>query len=165
MIVQLAKVFRHLLVHSEKTFGSLQEELEFLRTYLEIEKVRFGNRLIVEFDISAPAATAIIPSLILQPLVENALKHGLAPKRGQHRLIIRAARGQDTLSLSVEDNGIGFAEATKIMGTKTGGIRVGLHNVRERLRTTYGDRASLQLENIAQGGSRATVVIPVSDAV
>jgi two-component system LytT family sensor kinase len=162
MVVRLAKVFRHLLTHSEKSFSSLQEEIEFLRTYLEIEKVRFGARLTVEFDISEDAVTATVPSLILQPLVENALKHGLAAKRGDNQLIIRAGRIADALSLSVEDNGVGISEAINAVRPE-GTSGVGLRNIRERLRTIYGHRASLVLENIAQGGSRALVIIPVVD--
>jgi two-component system, LytTR family, sensor kinase len=163
MVVRLAKVFRHLLTHSEKSFSSLQEEIEFLQTYLEIEKVRFGERLTVEFEIGEAVATATVPSLILQPLVENALKHGLAPKRGDNQLIIRADRIADALSLSVEDNGIGISNAIHAMQPEGSGV--GLRNIRERLRTIYGNRASLVLENIAQGGSRASVIIPVADTI
>ena len=162
MVVRLAKVFRHLLAHSEKSFSSLQEEIEFLRTYLEIEQVRFGERLTVAFEISESVAAATVPSLILQPLVENALKHGLAPKRGDNRLVIRANRVDGALSLSVEDNGVGIAEAGNLMRFE-GASGIGLRNVRERLRTLYGNRASLVLENIDRGGSRALVIIPVAD--
>jgi len=162
MVVQLAKVFRHLLAHSEKSFSSLQEEIEFLRTYLEIEKVRFGERLTVEFDISEAAATATVPSLILQPLVENALKHGLATKRGDNLLVIRADRQADALSVSVEDNGVGIPESIDAKPAASAG-GVGLRNIRERLRTIYGHRASLVLENTARGGSRALIVIPVME--
>jgi two-component system LytT family sensor kinase len=164
MVVRLAKVFRHLLTHSEKSFSSLREEIEFLRTYLEIEQVRFGERLTVEFEISESVAAATVPSLILQPLVENALKHGLAPKRGDNQLIIRADRVDGALSLSVEDNGVGIAVASNVMQLD-GMSGVGLRNVRERLRTLYGNRASLVLENIARGGSRALVIIPVADTL
>jgi two-component system LytT family sensor kinase len=162
MVVQLAKVFRHLLTHSEKSFSSLQEEIEFLRTYLDIEKVRFGERLSVEFDIGVDASAATVPSLILQPLVENALKHGLATKRGDNQLTIRAGRVAGALSLSVEDNGVGISAAADV-AQRDGASGVGLRNIRERLRTIYGSRASLVLENIAQGGSRALVIIPVAD--
>jgi two-component system LytT family sensor kinase len=162
MVVQLAKVFRHLLTHSEKSFSSLQEEIEFLRTYLDIEKVRFGERLSIEFDIGVDASSATVPSLILQPLVENALKHGLATKRGDNQLIIRAGRVSGALSLSVEDNGVGISAAADV-AQRDGASGVGLRNIRERLRTIYGSRASLVLENIAQGGSRALVIIPVAD--
>lgn len=162
MVVQLAKVFRHLLTHSEKSFSSLQDELEFLRTYLDIEKVRFGERLRVEFDIDEDVVTATLPSLILQPLVENALKHGLAAKRGDNQLIIRASRVADALSVSVEDNGVGLPKRIDTL-RPDGASGVGLRNVRERLRTIYGPRASLALENIAKGGSRALVIIPVAD--
>lgn len=159
MIVRLARVFRHLLTHSEKSFTSLHEEVEFLRTYLEIEKVRFGERLTIEFDISDAVAAATVPCLILQPLVENALKHGLAAKRGDNQLIIRADRIADSLSLSVEDNGVGISESIDTVHPR-GANGVGLRNIRERLRTIYGHRASLVLENVSQGGSRALVIIP-----
>lgn len=161
MTVQLAKVFRHVLTHSDKSFSSLREEIEFLSTYLEIEKVRFGQRLRIEFDISETAAGATVPSLILQPLVENALKHGLAPKLGDNELVIRAARTGDSLSLSVEDNGVGIRERRNLTPDNSTGI--GLRNVRERLRTIYGQRASLVVENISGGGSRALVMIPVRE--
>ncbi|MET0535316.1 MAG: histidine kinase [Steroidobacter sp.] len=164
MVVRLAKVFRHLLTHSEKSFSSLQEEIDFLRTYLDIEKVRFGERLTVEFDISETVGAATVPSLILQPLVENALKHGLATKRGDNQLIIRADRIADELSLSVEDNGVGLSKAIDSQ-RPYGASGVGLRNIRQRLRTIYGSRASLVLENVAQGGSRALVIIPVTDTV
>jgi two-component system, LytTR family, sensor kinase len=164
MVVRLAKVFRHLLTHSERSFSSLQEEVEFLRTYLEIEQVRFGERLTVEFKISEAVAAATVPSLILQPLVENALKHGLAPKRGGNQLIIRADRVDDGISLSVEDNGVGLSTAmSAIQLEATSGV--GLRNIRERLRALYGSRASLVLENIARGGSRALMIIPIADTV
>jgi len=163
MTVQLAKVFRHVLTHSDKSFSSLQEEIDFLRTYLEIEKVRFGERLRIEFDINEAVAGATVPSLILQPLVENALKHGLAPKVGDNELIIRAGRSGGFLSLSVEDNGVGLREKDNVPSkTSTG---VGLRNVRERLRTIYGQRASLVLESISDGGSRALVKIPAGETL
>jgi signal transduction histidine kinase len=163
MMVQLAKVFRHVLTHSDKSFSSLQEEVEFLHTYLEIEKVRFGQRLRIEFDISETAADATVPSLILQPLVENALKHGLAPKVGDNELIIRADRIGSFLCLSVEDNGVGIRESKPALSESSTGV--GLRNVRERLRTIYGQRASLVLEDISDGGSRARVMIPTGETV
>lgn len=155
MIVQLGKVFRHLLTHSEKSFSSLREELEFLRTYLEIERLRFGKRLRIEFDVDEHVVTTTVPSLILQPLVENALKHGLAAKRGDNQLIIRASRNDDALLLAVEDNGIGLSAVRPKVASG-----IGLRNIRERLRTIYGPRATLALENMTRGGSRALIIIP-----
>src|SRR5206468_3565838 len=90
MTVRLAGVFRHVLAHSCRPLTTVDDEMEFLRTYLYIEEVRFGDRLQVVFDVAAEIGGARIPSLILQPLVENALKHGLAPKPGPGRLWIRA---------------------------------------------------------------------------
>jgi two-component system LytT family sensor kinase len=162
MTVRLAKVFRHVLTHADQSFSSIEEEIDFLRTYLEIEKVRFGDRLRVRFEIDAEVVGAPVPSLILQPLVENALKHGLAPKLGNNELVIRALRCGDLISLSVEDNGVGLGNDFEHKATSTG---VGLSNVEERLRTIYGSQARLVLEDVPQGGSRATVQIPTAGVI
>jgi two-component system LytT family sensor kinase len=158
MTVRLAKVFRHVLTHADRSFSSIEEEIDFVRTYLEIEEVRFGDRLRIQFDVSEAVAGTTVPSLILQPLVENALKHGLAPKLGDNELIIRVGLSDGFLSLSVEDNGVGLRNTSdRNPGASTG---VGLRNVEERLHTIYGQRASLVLENVPRGGSRAVVLIP-----
>ena len=95
MTLRLASVFRHVLAHSSRSMTTIREEMEFLRTYLYIEEARFGDRLRVNFDVAPEAAGQSIPSLILQPLVENAMKHGLGPKPGpgQH-LDLGANRGR-----------------------------------------------------------------------
>ena len=92
MTLRLASVFRHVLAHSCRPLTSIREEIEFLRTYLYIEEARFGDRLQVEIDMAPEIAGASIPSLILQPLVENALKHGLGPKPGPGPLVDLGAR-------------------------------------------------------------------------
>ena len=93
MTLRLASVFRHVLAHSSRPLTTIRDEIEFLRTYLYIEEARFGDRLRVEIEVAPEAAGEAIPSLILQPLVENALKHGLGPKPGPGRLWISVARG------------------------------------------------------------------------
>ena len=154
MTVRLAGVFRHVLAHSSRAFTSVRDEMEFLRTYLYIEEARFGERLRVEMDVSPLVAGESIPSLILQPLVENALKHGLAPKTGQGHLWIYAHPDGERLCLRVEDDGLGpSAGGSTHMGH-------GLTNIAERLRTLYQDRASVTLEPRPGGGSRATILIP-----
>jgi two-component system LytT family sensor kinase len=158
MTVRLAKVFRHVLTHTDRSFSTVEEEIDFVRTYLEIEKVRFGDRLSVQIDVSEAAEAATVPSLILQPLVENALKHGLAPKLGANRLIIRGSLTQGYLCLSVEDNGVGFSRVERENVVPSTGL--GLRNVEERLRTIYGAKGTLVLQNMALGGSRATVQFP-----
>ena len=157
MTLRLAKIFRHVLIHADQPFSSIEEEISFLRTYLEIEKVRFGERLKIEFDVNESVTQLSVPTLILQPLVENALKHGLAAKLGQSELKIRANRKENVLLLSVEDNGVGMKGKSK-PGQSFG---VGLRNVKERLQTVYGNLATFSFESTPQLGSRALVEIPI----
>ncbi len=96
-----------MLTYHDCPFSSINEEISFLETYLEIEKVRFGDRLQVNFDIQESVAHLSVPTLILQPLVENSIKHGLGQKVGENQLIIRARQQMDYLEITVEDNGVG----------------------------------------------------------
>jgi two-component system LytT family sensor kinase len=157
MTLRLAKVFRHVLAHSARPLTTVRDELEFLRTYLYIEEVRFADRLRVTIEAPPEAESAQIPSLILQPLVENALKHGLAPKPGPGRLWVRAEAGSGAVKLTVEDDGMGLDDGCGAPG-------VGLTNVAERLRTLYRDRASVTLEAREGGGVRATILLPKDSA-
>ena len=163
--VRLAKVFRYVLLHADQPLSAIDEEIDFLRTYLEIEQIRFGERLLIEFDVESSIAHAAVPSLILQPLVENAIKHGVAPKVGKSRIVVQAQRRDRSILLSVEDDGIGlFANGSQSGRPLSGaGTGVGLQNVRERLQTMYGAAASLSLVHIQGGGSRATLEIPVGE--
>lgn len=165
--VRLAKIFRYILLHADQPLSAIDEEMDFLRTYLEIEQIRFGERLLVEFDVENSIAHTAVPSLILQPLVENAIKHGIAPKVGNSRILVQAQRRNGMVLLSVEDDGIGlFANGKPVvrsLSASGSGAGVGLQNVRERLHTMYGTTASLSLINIPGGGSRATLEIPVGE--
>jgi two-component system, LytTR family, sensor kinase len=175
MTVHLAKVFRHVLSNSDRQMITVGEELEFLRAYLEIEEMRFDDRLSVRFDIDAAAAAEKVPSLILQPVVENALKHGLARKIGRGALQISAACEDGFLRLAVEDNGPGFSSYREaaLAGVeanygadqpfpawKTNGNGVGLRNVTERLATIYSGHAKILFEGGNEGGSRVTLLLP-----
>ncbi|HEX8696937.1 MAG TPA: histidine kinase [Longimicrobium sp.] len=133
----------------------LELELDFLRRYLEIERVRFHDRLTVEVDVPAPLLHHPVPSLVLQPLVENAVRHGIALQPGPGRLAIRAARRGGELVLEVSDTGPG-------PGAVVRGGGVGLKNTRERLTRLYGERAALRLEAAPGGGTRAVVTLPLS---
>jgi two-component system, LytTR family, sensor kinase len=175
MTVQLAKVFRHVLSNSDRQMITVSEELEFLRAYLEIEAMRFDDRLSVSFDIDGAATNETVPSLILQPVVENALKHGLARKVGPGALRIIARREDGFLRLTVEDDGPGFTTGAPVdlasvetnhagsqpfqMG-KLNGNGVGLRNINERLATTYSGQAKVLFEHGAGGGSRVTMLLP-----
>jgi two-component system LytT family sensor kinase len=159
--VRLAGIFRYVLLHADRPFSSLDEEVSFLRTYLDIEQVRFGERLQVEFDVEASVEHAAVPSLILQPLVENAIKHGVAPKVGVSRILVQARRRGSSILLTVEDDGMGLD--TRRDRDKAFGTGVGLQNIRERLQTMYGSTATLSVTNIESGGSRAMLEIPIGE--
>jgi two-component system LytT family sensor kinase len=163
MTVLLAKVFRHVLMHSDRQLTRVAEEMDFLRTYLRIEEVRFGPRLRVRMDVAPEVSEDEIPSLILQPVVENAIKHGLAPKVGDGRLSITADRQGEFVRLAVEDDGVGSLASAEITQPKSNGV--GLKIIADRLRTLYQDRASLQFETASASGSRVTILIPRSEAV
>jgi two-component system, LytTR family, sensor kinase len=158
MTLRLASVFRHVLAHSSRPLTTIRDEMEFVRTYLYIEEARFGDRLQVQIDVDQAVAADQVPSLILQPLVENALKHGLGPKPGPGHLWISAHAQAGQLRLCVEDDGMGLTSRRDAQG-------VGLTNVAERLATLYQDRAGLTLEAREGGGCRVTLLIPRSQAV
>jgi two-component system, LytTR family, sensor kinase len=159
MIIRLAKIFRHVLTYNDRHFSSISEEISFLETYLEIEKVRFGDRLRVNFDIQESVAQLSVPTLILQPLVENSIKHGLGPKVGENQLTIRARQQSDYLELTVEDNGVGASVPVKPRDHSLTGL--GLRNVEERLQTVYRGRARFFFESQPRAGSRAQILIPI----
>jgi two-component system LytT family sensor kinase len=156
MTLRLSKVFRHVLARSSQPLTSVREEMAFLRTYLDIEEARFGTRLQVHIEVAAEVAQEPIPSLILQPLVENALKHGLAPKPGQGHLWITARAQGRHVCVHVEDDGIGLSAT----GPRRDSLGVGLSNIAQRLSTFYQGRARVALEPRESGGTRVTLLVP-----
>ncbi|MGH9203956.1 MAG: sensor histidine kinase, partial [Vicinamibacterales bacterium] len=154
MTVRLADAFRHVLAHSARPLTSIRDEIEFLRTYLYIEEARFRDRLHVSIDVAPEIADVQVPSLILQPIVENALKHGLGPKTDAGHLWISAEAWEGWIRLRVEDDGIGLNPLHQPEG-------LGLRNVAERLKTLYRDGASVTVEARETGGCRVTVLIPL----
>ena len=138
----LADLFRYTLRASKNPTVSLDEELESVRRYLAIEQTRFGKRLEIEIDVPDGLGRAAVPTLILQPLVENAVKHGAARTDGKCRIAIRAEHRGGDMVLRVTDSGPGFdsidVEAVMQRGS-------GLLNVRDRLRLTHGERAALNV--------------------
>jgi two-component system LytT family sensor kinase len=161
MIIRLAKIFRHVLTYHDRPFSSINEEISFLETYLEIEKVRFGDRLQVNFDIQESVGHLSVPTLILQPLVENSIKHGLGPKVGENQLVIRARQQTDYLELTVEDNGVGANVEKRLSQQSSTGL--GLRNVEERLQTVYRGGARFSFESQPRIGSRAQILIPIPE--
>ncbi len=155
MLELLSDVLRQVLRTDPAHEVSLAEELRFIEQYLAIEQVRFSDRLSVTFAVDNDVRDAAIPGFILQPLVENALRHGLAERSQDGIVEIGARRDGGELVLWVRDNGVGLRPANKI-----GGAGLGVANTRERLATLYGARAQLQLTESQGGGTTATVRLP-----
>ena len=141
MIARLGDFLRLTLEHSDEQLVTLQEEMEFVRCYLEIEQVRFGDRLAVQYEIEDTALSAQVPHLILQPVVENAIQHAIAPSMDLGRITITARRVDDFLRLEVRDTGPGMRTVT---GSHTG-HGVGLNNVRSRLNRLYGAKCTFEI--------------------
>jgi LytS/YehU family sensor histidine kinase len=130
----------------------LSQELDFLDDYFEIQSIRFQGRLDTEVDVPSSLYDVQVPNLILQPVVENAIKHGASQVRGVGRIEVRGRREDGALVLSVTDNGPGLPESQK--------DGFGLRNVRARLQELYGDDQALRLESVPDEGTRATVRLP-----
>jgi len=152
VLVLLGDLLRQLLRGDAPQEVPLRDELALLETYLEIQRVRFGERLQVAWQVADDVRDALVPQLVLQPLVENALQHGIAPRSRAGRLDITAARRGDRLRLAVCDDGPGVAPGFSIAAQRG----VGLRNTRERLQRLYGERGDLAL---ASDGERTTAAI------
>ena len=153
MLVRLSDLLRLSLDQAHTQEIALKQELEFLVKYLEIERTRFHDRLTFDTDIDPVTLDAAVPNLILQPLVENAVRHGIGKKTNDGRIRIRARREGSSLCLEVEDNGLGL----KVASVKEG---VGLRNSRARLERLYGSHQRFVLSNTSGGGVLVAVVIP-----
>jgi sensor histidine kinase YesM len=155
-VERLAEMFRYSLNSSDQRSVLLGDELDFLDIYLDIEKVRFGDRLRISRDIAPETLDTLIPSLILQPLVENAIKHGRKAD-GSIDLVIRAHLSDETVEITVTDRGPGVPQHFRIDGSSGRGLR----NVDGRLRKTYGDMWGLEITSGELGGTVVVVRIPV----
>ena len=156
LIVKLSGLLRRLL-RSQEHFVTLREELEAVGEYLDIERIRFGPSLVVETAIDADSLDVVVPSMILQPLVENSIKHGLGRKRGEGRITIRSERRAGHAVLEVLDNGVGLS-ADGDDGSIHHGI--GLKNVNERLRVVYGANYQVKLTSEPGRGTSVRIEIP-----
>jgi len=159
MIAGLSDFLRRVVQDSDKQQVSLIEELEFTQKYLDIQKVRFADRLTVSLDVPEDLFPVQVPCLILQPMVENAVKHGIAKRVQGGAIRIAAVRSNGTITLSVCNDGpslpVGWDQ------TQSG---VGISNVRTRLQGLYGNKFELSLQNGDQGGVKASVSIPLISA-
>ena len=159
MIARLSDLLRYTLEESDTQEVSLRQEMGFIRDYLEIQEIRFQGRLDVREEIDPDVQDALLPGLILQPLVENAIKHGVERVSGRGIIRIVAQRRQDRLEVTVLDNGPGPAADAEIRPARSGN-GLGLTNTRERLQGLYGSEQSLTLSSREEGGFRATLSIP-----
>ena len=157
MLDRLIAYLRATLNASRATLHPLSAEFARVDDYVQLMKVRMGERLLPQLELPAELAAQPVPPLLLQPLVENAIKHGLEPNVDGGKLIVSAARDRDQLVLRVRDTGVG------LQTSHGDGTRFGIQQVRERLATLYGDRATLELAaaSDAEGGTMATVRVPL----
>jgi signal transduction histidine kinase len=158
-VERLAEIFRYLLTRTQAEFVPLSEELEIAEAYLDIERARFGEELVVREEIDERARSLLLPGLILQPLVENAVKHGISQKIGGGAVLIRAALENGTLNVTVRDTGVGLRAATSVFERG-----VGLRNVRDRLVKLYGDDYAPTISSPPGEGTTVTLRIPVAVA-
>ena len=156
LIVKLSGLLRRRL-RSQEHFITLREEIAAVDEYLDIERVRFGPSLVVEKELDEHSLEAIVPSMILQPLIENSIKHGLARKIGEGRITIRSSRRDGHASIEVIDNGLGIPGDRFEAAAETG---IGLSNVNERLRVIYGANCQLTIRSVPGEGTSVRVDIP-----
>jgi two-component system LytT family sensor kinase len=157
VILKLSGLLRRLL-RSHEQFVTLREELDSIDEYLDIEVIRFGPRLGVRKDIAPETLDILVPSMILQPLVENAIKHGLTRKVGPGHITLRSRRDGERLIMDIEDDGLGISDERLQTAMSSG---IGLSNVHERLRVIYGATARVELQGSPGRGACAHLEIPV----
>ena len=156
MVYRLSTILRRLL-RKQEAFVPLREELSFIDDYLQIEQVRLGARLRIEREVDEAVADALVPSMILQPIVENSIKHGIGPKVGNGTIRLAGAQGGGRLQIEIEDDGVGIPIDDLPTVFNKG---IGLGNVRERLGVLFGTDFQFSLEPRAGGGVRVRVQIP-----
>jgi signal transduction histidine kinase len=156
MLSRVSDFLRLTLTAPVKDEVALANEVDYVRQYLEIERVRFGDRLRTEIDVAPDVWEAAVPTFVLQPLIENAVRYAVAPRESGGSIVLEARRSGETLRLAVIDDG---PEVTDD-GRGNGAAKIGLANTRDRLRQLYGDRGRLALTHISGGGTRATIEIP-----
>ena len=161
MILKLATILRRLL-HNTESFVPLREEVEFIDNYLDIEVVRFGrDKLKVMKELDPASLDAMVPSMILQPLVENCIKHGLSPKVEGGSITLRSRIIKSRLVIEVEDDGVGMGPAQQMTHGSAEGAGIGMANVAERLKVLYGDAAKIIIDGRDGGGTLVRLRLPI----
>ena len=166
MIVKLANILRALL-RDRDAFVPLEEELGFTDDYLDIEVVRFGTKLKVVKDIAEDTLPVVVPSMLLQPLIENSIKHGLEPRISGGTVTLRSRIVDRMLILEVEDDGVGMEPGGPVTSTVSGVVRegsgIGMKNVKERMQVLYGDAAHVELVSRPGRGTRVRLMMPIAE--
>jgi two-component system LytT family sensor kinase len=158
-LMQLSSVLRAVLRRSAREFSTLADEIEVIRAYLDIERARFEERLAVTIEVPPDVLRILVPTLLLQPLVENAVKHGIAPQRHGGAIRITATRDRDLLKVAIDDSGTGFDLAA---AQTTSGV--GLRSVADRLRAHYGESGLVHVGRNDTGGARVELTLPAVTA-
>jgi signal transduction histidine kinase len=157
MLVGLSDLLRHTLEHSNRHEVELREELNFIKLYLSIQEMRFSDRLEIEFKIDPATTKALVPNLILQPLTENALRHGIARSAASGLVGISSAAENGYLRLVVYDNGAGLPDDWQLKGS----AGIGLANTAARLQQLYDDNHQFDIRNRDGGGVEVVIVMPL----
>ena len=158
MLARLSDLLRYALESTDAQEVPLRQELDFLGGYLEIQQARFGERLTVDREIDPVTLDARVPNLLLQPMVENAIQHGIAPHARPGRIVLRARRHDGRLDLEVEDNGGGLPAGESLVEG------VGISNTRARLQQLYGADHRFLLDKAPGGGLLVKILIPWNEA-
>ncbi|HEV8367784.1 MAG TPA: histidine kinase [Pyrinomonadaceae bacterium] len=156
MLVGLSDLLRHALEHSDQQEVELKEELGFIKLYLSIQQMRFSDRLRIDFDIDPTTLKALVPNLILQPLLENALHHGIGRSTEEGSIRVTSKKTNGSLSITISDNGAGLPVNWQLK-SNTG---IGLANTAARLQQLYGDNHRFDIHNRDEGGVEVELVMP-----
>jgi two-component system, LytTR family, sensor kinase len=160
MLVGLGDLLRHTLEHSDSQEIELKEELQFINLYLRIQQMRFSDRLQIKMDIDPATTRALVPNLLLQPIVENALRHGISRSEADGELTIKSKAENGELRMTVLDNGKGLPANWQLKSSNG----IGLANTVARLQQLYGELHRLDIRNRDQGGVEVTVIMPLRTA-
>jgi sensor histidine kinase YesM len=167
-LIRVSDLLRLSLRSAGQSLIPVWQEIELVELYLQIARVRYGSGLAVDIDVDPNAVDLLVPSFLLQPIVENALKHGLAPGHPDQSITVRVARAGSSLEIVVEDNGKGLdgllTTSGRFLATvpSVDGLGIGLTNTRSRLAMLYGDRYAFRMSNQAGGGCRVDIRLPVT---
>ena len=156
MIAQLADMLRYIIEGFKIDLVPLRAELHFVKDYINLESKRMGDRLTTEFQVDQSLAAFPIPPMILQPLVENAIKHGISPLEEGGRVTLQIQKSKDTILFRVSDTGVGLSSTDPL----SAGNGIGLKNIDTRLRRIYGDSAGLKISSLKNSGCEVTFLLP-----